>query len=35
MTKIHIVPQGSEAIDGYEKIEVVNGGADLTRFARN
>lgn len=35
MTKIHIVPQGSEAIDGYEKIEVVNGTADLTRFARN
>ena len=35
MTKIHIVPQGSEAIGGYEKIEVGNGAADLSRFARN
>tara|TARA_A100001201_G_C4091763_1_gene202376 strand:+ start:182 stop:598 length:417 start_codon:yes stop_codon:yes gene_type:complete len=35
MTKIHIVPQGSESIEGYQKIEVINGSIDLNSLAMN
>ena len=35
MTKLHLVPQGAESIDGYDKVEVINGVADLTPYAMN
>tara|TARA_R100001129_G_scaffold142384_1_gene103553 strand:+ start:806 stop:1222 length:417 start_codon:yes stop_codon:yes gene_type:complete len=35
MTKIHIVPQGSESIEGYQKIEVINGSVDLNSLSMN
>ena len=35
MTKIHIVPKGSEAVDGYQKVEVINGSVDLNNLAMN
>ena len=35
MTKIHIVPKGSDAIEGYQKVEVVDGSIDLNNIAMN
>ena len=35
MTKLHLVPEGAEGIDGYDKVEVINGVADLTSYAMN
>jgi hypothetical protein len=35
MTKLHLVPQGAEGIDGYDKVEVINGVADLAPYAMN
>ena len=35
MTKLHIVPQGAQGIDGYDKVEVINGSADLSPYAMN
>ncbi len=35
MTKLHVVAKGEESVQGYEKVEIVNGFADLASYSNN